>query len=145
MGQYYLVVNLDKRQYLHPHDCLDGMKLMEFAGGNCGTMACLVVLLADGNGRGGGDLDSDDPLIGSWAGDRIVVAGDYADDGKFLQGEFAGNLFHAAEDNYENISLRAMTCVARDSYYRGIILKEVKRSMGWSIGAKKLRDRIAAG
>jgi hypothetical protein len=78
MGQYYKVVNLDKKQYLEPHGFGNGAKLMEFASGG-GTMMALGVLLADGNGCGGGDLDSSDPLVGSWAGDRIVIAGDYAD------------------------------------------------------------------
>ena len=84
MGQYYYVINLDKRQYLHPHRAGDGLKLLEFACSANGTMTCLAVLLADGNGRGGGDLGSDDPVVGSWAGDRIVISGDYADALKFV-------------------------------------------------------------
>jgi len=35
-------------------------------------------LLANSNGRGGGDALKHD-LVGSWAGDRIVVQGDYAE------------------------------------------------------------------
>lgn len=88
MGQYYLVVNLDKQQYLHPHRMGDGLKLMEFGSSADGTMMGLAVLLADGNGRGGGDLRSDHPIIGTWAGDRIVIAGDYADDGNHVDPSF---------------------------------------------------------
>ena len=33
MGQYFKVLNLDKKEYLHPHCCGDGLKLMEFGGG----------------------------------------------------------------------------------------------------------------
>jgi hypothetical protein len=89
MGQYYLTVNLDKQQYLHPQCFGDGLKLLEFGTSACGTMAALSILLSDGNGRGSGDLHVpvDHPyagLVGSWTGDRIVVAGDYADDGHFL-------------------------------------------------------------
>ncbi len=76
MGQYYKIVNLDKRQYLHPHKFGDGLKLLEFGAGGSGTMCGLAILLADGNGRGGGDLRSNASVIGSWAGDRIVIAGD---------------------------------------------------------------------
>lgn len=60
-------------------------------------MTALALLLSSGNGRGGGDLivhDDDDwtlesrpprvELVGSWAGDRIVISGDYADDGLFV-------------------------------------------------------------
>ena len=79
-----------------------------------GVLLGLSSLLADGNGRGGGDLSCknyegkpQDPknyqrvesesnfdnrifrvivpkIVGRWAGDRIVITGDYADNGKFL-------------------------------------------------------------
>lgn len=80
MGQYYYVCNLDKKQFIHPHKFGDGLKLMEFGDSSSGTMLGLAALLADGNGRGCGDLRSDNPIIGTWARDRIVIAGDYADD-----------------------------------------------------------------
>ena len=83
MGQYYMIANLDKSEFLCPHKFGQGLKLMEFSGAGHSIMQALAVLLADGNGRGGGDLRTDSPLIGSWAGDRIVVAGDYADPDRF--------------------------------------------------------------
>jgi hypothetical protein len=76
MGQYHYVINQDKREFLHPHKFNDGLKLLEFSSGGLTTMA-LASLLATSNGRGGGDLHADHPLIGSWAGDRIVIVGDY--------------------------------------------------------------------
>jgi hypothetical protein len=79
VGQYYKVINLDKKQYLHPHRFGDGLKLMEFGMSSCGTMAALAILLSDGNGRGRGDIRSQSPLVGSWAGDRVVISGDYSD------------------------------------------------------------------
>ena len=92
MGQYYLIVNPDKQQYLEPHNFNDGAKLTEFGSSGDGVMFGLAVLLADGNGRGGGDVSSsDDEIIGSWSGDRIVVAGDYADGLKFLSEEQKSN------------------------------------------------------
>jgi len=84
MGQYYLIVNLDKQEYLYPHTFNDGSKLMEFGQSAGGILLALTVLLSDGNGRGGGDIESENPLVGSWAGDRIVITGDYADGLKFL-------------------------------------------------------------
>lgn len=84
MGQYHLPCNLDKREYLHPHELGDGLKLMEFGCSGDGTMTALALLLAASNGRGGGDFRGDDPksLVGSWAGNRIAIIGDYyeADD-----------------------------------------------------------------
>lgn len=114
MGQYYSIVNIDKGEFINPNEFGDGVKLLEFGSEGCGTMTGLSILLASGNGRGGGDLyrntclgeDIDlrknlhlemlgefsdgkggkcriiaPKIAGSWAGDRIVVAGDYADPG----------------------------------------------------------------
>jgi len=104
MGQYYVIVNLDKKQYIHPHKFGDGMKLLEFADSTPGTMTALAVLLADGNGRGGGDLDSENLIIGSWAGDRIVIAGDYADPGKFVPKDMKKKLFERNLEGYSQNS-----------------------------------------
>ena len=113
MGQYYYIVNLTKKQYLHPHVFDDGLKLLEFASSRCRTLSALALLLADGNGRGGGDFGrteaiSEHPLVGSWAGDSIVIAGDYADEGKFTP-DPKTNLFSYAQETFENISLQVRT------------------------------------
>lgn len=121
MGQYYKIVNLTKKQYLHPHKFGDGLKLLEFGSSGMGTLLGLAVLLADGNNRGGGDLRCDDPLIGAWAGDRIVVTGDYADEGNFLiaskknQGK---NLYVVADEQYEDISYKVVKVLGEDTYIR---------------------------
>lgn len=125
MGQYYKIVNLDKKQYLYPITFGDGLKLMEFGSSAGGTMTALAVLMADGNGRGGGDFGNgitvDTELVGSWAGDRIVIAGDYADPGKFmpqpdletakaeavvdgLADQRGRNLYDYAEEYFEDVS-----------------------------------------
>jgi hypothetical protein len=100
MGQYYLIVNLDKREYLHPHRFGEGLKSREWLWSGMVPRA-LSVLLIDGDGRGGGDVNND--LCGRWAGDRIVIGGDYADDGKFLDSE-TENVFSVASDSYTDIS-----------------------------------------
>jgi hypothetical protein len=79
MGQYWMVVNLDKREYVHPHKLGAGLKLWEQLGTHPGTGAALIVLCAAMPApRGGGDLRPD-PVIGRWAGDRIALVGDYAE------------------------------------------------------------------
>ena len=82
MGQYHYVVNLTKREFIHPHKLGCGLKLWEQIANHPGTGAALIILLACSNGRGGGDL-KDDPagMIGRWAGDQIAVVGDYAENG----------------------------------------------------------------
>ena len=134
MGQYYKLVNLTKKEIYDPNS-INGIKdkLVEMASDEK-AMNSLVVLLANGNGRGGGDIyintcdtfpkkvvtnflqlenennnaykkrldtlglkiDSSfktsdktchlliPKLSGTWAGDRIVVAGDYGDRGRYL-------------------------------------------------------------
>lgn len=108
MGQYHLIVNETKRQYLHPRFFNDGAKLMEFGNSGGATLLALTVLLAQDNGGGGGDFGSrrePDPslaeLVGSWAGDAIVIAGDYGDDD-----DSGLNLWQRAvgTDAYQNVS-----------------------------------------
>lgn len=114
MGQYYRVINIDKKQYLHPHKFGDGLKLVEFGCSANATLCGLAILLAEGNGRGGGDLDSESPIIGSWARDRIVVAGDYADDEPGDQREL--NLYAiTSEDAWEDISEEVLLAMAHDA------------------------------
>lgn len=72
MGQYYIVASLDRKDYLVPHDFGDGMKLTEFGGSGGGAMEALAALLVFDRNR-----------CAPWACSRIVIAGDYADEGTF--------------------------------------------------------------
>ena len=84
MGQYHLPVNLDKREYIYPHKFGSGLKMLEWGSGGATTVG-LTVLLACSHSRGGGDLNADADLLnnigGRWAGDRIIVLGDYSEPG----------------------------------------------------------------
>lgn len=79
MGQYHAVYNLDKKQKFEEvgHSMA---KLLEQVGEVYSNATALYLLVANSNGRGGGDARHHF-LIGSWAGDRVVVQGDYAEDG----------------------------------------------------------------
>lgn len=123
MGQYYYVVNVDKKEYLDAHSFGDGLKLLEFGASGGGTMLGLAVLLAQGNGRGGGDLDSESPVIGSWVGDRVIIAGDYADPWVDPQDLTAGepekdapNLYRLASESYKNISDAVLAALLDDEW-----------------------------
>jgi hypothetical protein len=130
MGQYYYIVNIDKKQFLYPHKFGDGLKLLEFGCSACGTLTGLTILLADGNNRGGGDLRSENPIIGTWAGDRIVIAGDYADADNFgvktstpkAQGR---NLFDEAGESYQDISDKVITALKDDKYIKSKLRKSL--------------------
>jgi hypothetical protein len=84
MGQYYVIANITKKEYINPSHLGSGIKLMEFAMDGQSAMTGLAILLASSNGQGGGDLhlpagSEFAHIPGRWAGDRIVVAGDYDD------------------------------------------------------------------
>ncbi|MBI3852722.1 MAG: hypothetical protein HY298_20910 [Verrucomicrobia bacterium] len=82
MGQYLYLINLDKKQVVHPHQIGNGLKLHEQIGWRYSTSTAPVMLLASSSkdgGRGGGDFHAKHPLVGSWAGDRIAFVGDYAE------------------------------------------------------------------
>lgn len=78
MGQYHKLYNLDKKEYVHGHRLGTGLKLMEQCGFDKCAATGLWLLIANSNGRGGGDA-REHPMVGRWAGDRIVVQGDYAE------------------------------------------------------------------
>ena len=77
MGQYHTLYNVDKKEKV---EAFGGYKLLEQIGYPKSTSTALFLLIANSNGRGGGDVE-EHPLVGSWAGDRVVVQGDYAEEG----------------------------------------------------------------
>jgi len=161
MGQYYIAVNLDKKEFIRPHACGDGAKLLEFGLGRGGMMSAMALLLADGNGRGGGDVfgakcrkcdgvgylrrkdgtprrDREGmvkickaceavgrlpapEIVGSWAGDRVVITGDYADNGKFVPdgSEDGPNLYalvHKDGSGFRDVSDAVMRAMGGDRW-----------------------------
>lgn len=79
MGQYWKIANLDKKEILCAHDFDQGLKFLEWAPGGRMTYVLATLLAApESMGSGGGDADRCE-WTGRWAGDRIVVVGDYAE------------------------------------------------------------------
>jgi len=74
LGQYFVIANLDKKEFVNPHVLGCGLKLMEQVGVEFGTGSVLLLLLSSDSREA---YPSKDPIVGSWCGDRIVVAGDY--------------------------------------------------------------------
>ena len=92
MGQYFILVNLDKKEYVCPW-CMGGAaKLYEW----CANPQAGVIpfLLRKSSDFGGGDIHKDYETAGRWAGDRIVLVGDY---------DISG-LFDLARGTYRNIT-----------------------------------------
>lgn len=111
MGQYHLIVNLDKREFLYPHEFGDGFKLMEFGQSAGGTLTALTILLAASNGRGGGDFQDTTTSLehrpGCWAGDRIAIIGDYfeEEDVEGLSAEDMADLWSEDPETWTDISM----------------------------------------
>lgn len=91
IGQYWVMVNLTKKEYINPHKLGGGLKMWEVIANHPSVGAGLCVLCAaQREMRGGGDLAlrEDNPAynaiaartIGRWAGDRVAMVGDYAED-----------------------------------------------------------------
>ena len=80
MGQYHVLVNYDKKEIVEPYGLGLGAKQREQVGAFNGTIAdAMYLLVMTSPSAGGGDL----PLTGvsgRWAGDRVMVVGDYTQD-----------------------------------------------------------------
>jgi hypothetical protein len=70
MGQYYLVANLSKREYMHPHRLGAPAKLGEIFY-NIKVAGVLLAALAIPDSS-----IADHPFVGRWAGDQVIVVGD---------------------------------------------------------------------
>ena len=130
MGQYWLCINLDKKEFVDPHKLGCGLKLWEQAANHPSTGTALLILTAAmPEARGGGDFDLDSnwhgpertlpehnitpgPMpeeyhivakktIGRWAGNRIVLIGDYAENSDLPEEFEAGELYGKCRENDE--------------------------------------------
>ena len=106
MGQYFLVVNTDKKEYLMPHNFGSGLTFLEFTSDEISVMSGLAHLLGQSSDPSGMGADPD--ITGSWIGDHVVIVGDYDE----------SNLYHTAYETYENISNKVSCHLAKDSYVR---------------------------
>jgi hypothetical protein len=124
MGEYHIVANPDKRQYLSSNS-LGGMSVKL-----PGVMASplpqiLVWLLADGAPISGGW-----GVGGTWAGDRIVVAGDEG---------LSASVFERAHAEFRDITVEAFEDLAANCSYieikyceEGLLDDNGRFTPGWS-------------
>ena len=80
MGQYHKLINLTKKEYVNPYEIGLGAKHLEGIGfeGSMGDVMYLLSIAQGNEYRGGGDAEGH-RYIGRWAGDEVVVVGDYYD------------------------------------------------------------------
>ncbi|MGI9255065.1 MAG: hypothetical protein ACR2J8_15080 [Thermomicrobiales bacterium] len=141
MGQYFLIINETKREYLHPHKLGSGLKFYEMLYGPIGN--ALLMLTRRSNEGGGGDIsdatayyeESRDAIIGRWAGDKISVIGDYD----------ASDLYAIAQRQYTDISDRVRIVwnklLVDDQYgYDAAFLNRYGMTEGFGISNRALSD-----
>lgn len=132
MGEYFIVANLDKRQHLDPNTLGMSSKLDGVIGGPLADI--LIWLLADAApplfGRPG--------WRGSWAGDRIVVAGD--------EGSAAG-AYAEAISRSRDITIEAFEASANSSFIlmkygeAGVLDDDGKFILDWASRTPATNDR----
>jgi hypothetical protein len=79
MGQYHNIVSATANEYLDPHALGCGLKMLEQGLTYAGTRAALIAMISRSPGNQPADLGYS-PMIGRWAGHRILGIGDYAED-----------------------------------------------------------------
>jgi len=91
MGQYFKIVNYDKREYVDPWEIGGTAKLFEWcANPQAGVFPFLLARSDDGERS----FRDEYPTAGRWAGDRVALVGDYDRSGDY----------QAAEREFRNVS-----------------------------------------
>ena len=111
MGQYFIPVNLDKREFIHPHRFGDGLKFMEMCGSSSGALAALAYLL-----RQSDDPVSKHDIVGSWANCRITLVGDYD----------SSKLYETVMDEYHDVSFHVFEAMCDDQHMRSDLDERTK-------------------
>jgi len=109
MRQLHFIYNKTKKEYLDPYDFGYGECLEDFC--DSPVMTGLALLLANSNGEGEGDIYGYcvENIAGRWAGDKIVIQGDFAS--RKHQG-YIHNI-----ESYRNISQQTVAAIAPSVFY----------------------------
>lgn len=107
MGQYHLLVNVDKREYVDPRSLGLGVKQWEHSSHpkfpTYGSLAdAMYILTTTSSARGGGDMPGTE-VSGRWAGDRVMVVGDYTVDEDLPAHFVASEIYGQASKEYEEV------------------------------------------
>ena len=103
MGQYHKLVNIDKQEQVISYTLGLGAKQYEQTGCEGSISDALYLLLMTSPARGGGDWQGFDGLSGRWAGDRVLVLGDYSTDEDLPTYPDLSNLWRESE-SWKDIS-----------------------------------------
>ena len=110
MGQYFVVANTTKKEFLHPHKFGSGLKFLEFTLDGFSVMSGLAHLLAQSSD---GVAIDDATVTGRWIGDHVIIVGDYDTSGVFDEAT-VGN-------DYTDISNAVIQHMGKDPYVQQIL------------------------
>ena len=107
MGQYFLVVNTDKKQFIDAWKFGEGVETLQAVSGYHAQAVALLTCRMDQV------RDTAESLLGSWSGDNVIAAAEYASTGNNAE----HNLYKTARDEFEDISYKAlaMLCDTHES------------------------------
>jgi len=124
MGQYHILVNLDKKEVVKPHGLSLGSKQYEQVGCEGSLPDAMYVLAMTSPAEGGGDFPMTE-VSGRWVGDRVVVVGDYTKDGAIPGFENSKTLSQIANETYEDITPKL-----RDAFEKIYEISYVEKEIG---------------
>lgn len=141
MGQYFKIVNASKKEFIDIGDLGENNKYY-YVGQGLNGIALGRLLMSGGDDwskefyRIYGHPQEDRLYFGAWAGDKIVVAGDYdqADTNGIkssFEGETGQNLYDRVEvDNqYKDITVEVIEWLAKDSYTLDMLVERANRDV----------------
>jgi hypothetical protein len=104
VGQYHILVNIDKKEVVIPHDIGLGARQYEQTGAEGSLSDAMYLLSMSSPEGGGGDFPNIENVSGRWCGDRIVIVGDYTPADAIPGFLDSDSLYEIAIRNYTNIS-----------------------------------------
>jgi hypothetical protein len=102
MGQYHKLINLDKHEVVEPHGLGLGAKQYEQTGVEASLADAIYLLVMTSANGGGGDWPLTE-VSGRWAGDRVVVLGDYTSKEALPESDNADKLY-SESSTWEDIT-----------------------------------------
>ena len=131
MGQYFIAVNTESREFIHPHRFGDGLKFFEVCGSSSGFLAGLALLLKKtDNGEPPSEVVQGalPAITGSWAGCKVTLIGDYDSEG----------LYQIASEVYKDVSFDVIRVMAKDA----ITKEQLKHKLSYNF-AEGMGDLMA--
>jgi hypothetical protein len=121
MGQYFLIVNTDKKQFIDAWKFGEGVEILQAVSGyHAQALALLTCDMSQVR-------DRDGTLLGSWSGDQIIAAAEYASTN---ENDAVRNPYKLAREEFEDISYKALA-----------MLCETHETVCWELAEKSATRR----